>query len=183
MSAWSVRAAVLLAVCAGCGDASPKPGDAARESAVAGGDAGDAGDAVAAEDAVDAVAAEDAEEAFCAGDPRVQPLVGVVERPGMSLVARRDGSTPAGSARGLYTWTVTVRTETGPLPEGATLTATPRMPDHGHGARRPPVVRALGGGRFEVSALDLYMDGVWTVTLRVSVNGATETFVFGVCIG
>jgi hypothetical protein len=53
----------------------------------------------------------------------------------------------------------------------------------GEQRRRAPGVRALGNGRFEISELDLFMDGVWTVTLRASFAGATDTVVFGVCIG
>ena len=92
-------------------------------------------------------------------------------------------ATLAGAARALYTWTVALRTDAGPVPDDATLTVALRMPDHGHGGRRPPTVRPLGGGRYELVGLDLYMEGVWTVTLRVTANGAMDQVVFGVCIG
>jgi tRNA A37 threonylcarbamoyladenosine synthetase subunit TsaC/SUA5/YrdC len=37
---------------------------------------------------------------------------------------------PAGAARALYTWTVALRTDAGPVPDDATLTVALRMPDH-----------------------------------------------------
>lgn len=169
---------VLLAALVGCGAPTPTAVDAAAPDA---GDAQPADAAAADGDARDA--AEDAPEAFCARDPRVQAYAAGVELRGMAVVARRESVAPAGAARALYTWTVALRTDAGPVPDDATLTVALRMPDHGHGGRRPPTVRPLGGGRFELVGLDLYMEGVWTVTLRVTANGAMDQVVFGVCIG
>jgi hypothetical protein len=169
---------VFLAALAGCGAPAPtanSPDAAPRDVALR--------DTVAESDAAGDAAAPDAPEALCARDPRVQALTNDLERRGDTVIARRESITPAGSARAVYAWVVTLRTDAGPLPDDVQLAVTPRMPDHGHGARRRPTVRPLGGGRFEVTDLDLYMDGVWTITLRVSSGGATEQVVFGVCIG
>jgi hypothetical protein len=171
-----MRVLFVLPVCLlGCSDPTPTAADAAHDLALA--------DAVARDAPAGDVVAVDATEAFCARDPRVQGPAAGVEQRGMTVVARRESMAPAGSGRGLYTWTVALRTDAGPLPVDATLAASPRMPDHGHGARRAPTVRSLGGGRFEIAGLDLYMEGVWTITLRISTNGATDQVVFGVCIG
>lgn len=174
---------LLLTALVGCVDATPTASTDASTDASADASAAEAG----ALPADDGVAHDDASppppEAFCARDPRVQANAAVVERSGVTIRARREAAAPEGSARALYTWTVALRTDAGPVPDDATLSVSLRMPDHGHGARRPPTVRPLGGGRFALADLDLYMEGVWTVTLRVTANGATEQIVFGVCIG
>jgi hypothetical protein len=169
----------LVVLLVACGDVSPTAPDAARPDA----DVSSPHDATTVDAVSSDIVARDKPEPFCVSDPRVQTLVGGVERLGMTVTARRESAAPAGSARTLYTWTVALRSAAGPLPDDATLGVSLRMPDHGHGARRPPTVRPLGGGRFELADLDLFMDGVWTVTLRVSVNGVTDQVVFGVCIG
>ncbi len=56
--------------------------------------------------------------------------------------------------------------------DGLTLTAVPWMPDMGHGASVKPAVVALGGGRYEVDRVTMFMSGRWE--LRLQITGAVE---------
>lgn len=55
--------------------------------------------------------------------------------------------------------------------EGASVSMTCFMPDHGHGMLREPVSEELGGGRYRAKGFLLHMDGFWTVSATVMVNG------------
>lgn len=54
---------------------------------------------------------------------------------------------------------------------GATVTMTCFMPDHGHGMLREPRSTELGDGRYLVQGFLLHMDGFWTVSATVVVDG------------
>lgn len=55
--------------------------------------------------------------------------------------------------------------------EGADVSMTCFMPDHGHGMLREPVSEELGDGRYRARGFLLHMDGYWTVSATVMVNG------------
>lgn len=75
-------------------------------------------------------------------------------------------------ARGVTTVELTLTDPAGEPMEGLTVTALPWMPDMGHGASVKPAVVALGGGRFEVDNVTMFMAGRWE--LRIQITGAVE---------
>jgi hypothetical protein len=67
--------------------------------------------------------------------------------------------------------------------DGATVTITPFMPDHGHGSAVAPVVAAKGDGRYEVTEVYLAMAGLWTITVTVQpAGGEAQDVTFAFCL-
>jgi len=67
--------------------------------------------------------------------------------------------------------------------DGATLSVTPFMPDHGHGSSVKPTVTAKGGGVYDVSNVYLPMPGLWRLTVTVQMpNVAAQDAAFQFCI-
>ena len=59
--------------------------------------------------------------------------------------------------------------------EGAEVTMSCFMPEHGHGMLREPRSDEIGGGKYEVKGFLLHMDGYWTVSVNLLVNGLAAT--------
>ncbi|WP_419190971.1 FixH family protein [Saltatorellus ferox] len=59
--------------------------------------------------------------------------------------------------------------------EGASVTISCFMPDHGHGMLREPRSEELGEGKYRVNGFLLHMDGYWTVAVNVLVDGLAAT--------
>jgi hypothetical protein len=90
-------------------------------------------------------------------------------------------SDPGPPVRGDNTWQVEVTDASDQPVSGVILTAVPFMPDHGHGTSRVPEVTASGGG-FQVRPVNLFMPGLWEVTLSAQSSAGTDSTVFGFCI-
>lgn len=58
---------------------------------------------------------------------------------------------------------------------GAEVAMTCFMPDHGHGMLREPRSHEIGDGRYLVQGFLLHMDGFWTVSATVVVDGLAAT--------
>ncbi|MEM6567582.1 MAG: FixH family protein [Planctomycetota bacterium] len=58
---------------------------------------------------------------------------------------------------------------------GADVIMTCYMPDHGHGMLREPRSEELGDGRYRVRGFLLHMDGFWTVSISLVVDGVAST--------
>jgi YtkA-like len=52
--------------------------------------------------------------------------------------------------------------------DGLTLAVTPWMPAMNHGTSVAPTAGALGGGRYQISNLVLFMEGHWEIRLAIS---------------
>jgi hypothetical protein len=67
---------------------------------------------------------------------------------------------------------------------GAGITAKPFMPDHGHGSSVTPSVTPMGSdGTYQVTDLDLFMPGIWQVTLTITpASGPADSVVFSFCV-
>jgi hypothetical protein len=67
--------------------------------------------------------------------------------------------------------------------DGATVSVTPFMPDHGHGSSVKPTVTAKGGGLYDVANVYLPMPGLWRLTVTVQQpNVAAQDAAFQFCI-
>ena len=91
---------------------------------------------------------------------------------------------PAPPAKGMNAWTLTLTDSMGSPMSGATITVAPFMPDHGHGAPIVPEVTPMAtAGTYQVTQLDLFMAGIWTVTFTITPStGPVESLVFSFCI-
>ena len=67
----------------------------------------------------------------------------------------------------LYTndWVVEIKDQNGqPMTDASGLVVEPYMPEHGHGARTPPVLVPLDTpGQFDVTEMSLHMKGTWDI--------------------
>ena len=91
---------------------------------------------------------------------------------------------PAPPGRDDNTWEIDVSREGAPL-SGATIKVTPFMPDHRHGTAVPVVVTPDPDvpGRYELSPINLWMPGLWEITVAITPAGGTrDSVVFRFCI-
>ena len=77
-------------------------------------------------------------------------------------------------SRGANELELRVRDGAGAPRDGLTISVTPFMAAHGHGAPGVPVVTAEGGGRYVVSSLQLPMSGTWELRLVLRGEGGFE---------
>lgn len=67
--------------------------------------------------------------------------------------------------------------------DGALVTLTPFMPDHGHGSAVVPVVTPQGGGIYLVDDVYLAMAGLWRFTISVTPAGQpAQEVAFAFCV-
>ena len=88
-------------------------------------------------------------------------------------------SSPIPKDTGFYTWTVEVQDQNCDPLADATVVAEPRMPSHGHGTSPATTDGTPTGedGRLELVDMDLFMPGIWEVTLTVSGGGLGDDIV------
>jgi len=93
---------------------------------------------------------------------------------------------PAPPARGDNIWQLQVSAMSGgtvgATVAGATLTATPFMPDHAHGTPIQVVITDKGGGMYQLSPVNLWMPGLWETTITATSASGSDQAVFRFCI-
>jgi hypothetical protein len=94
---------------------------------------------------------------------------------------------PAPPIRGDNTWVVQVSAMSGGVVgapvTGATLSVTPFMPAHQHGAGKTVIVEPMpDAGQYKLSPVNLWMPGVWETTIDASSASGTDKVVFSFCI-
>lgn len=121
----------------------------------------------------------------CTNDPRVTAFVANVSatsRTGSFKVAIASAD-PAPPVRGDNTWRLVVTNADGsPLAEGATISLSGEMPDHGHRSPSSPTVTKEGDGSYTVSPIDLFMPGVWDVLVTIRSGASEDVAAFAFCI-
>ena len=81
------------------------------------------------------------------------------------------------------TWTVQVADPNGAPLAGATLTATPYMPDHHHGTSVPAAVTpAATAGQYTIEPLYFFMAGYWQITIAITAGDVSDSVVFSLCL-
>lgn len=90
---------------------------------------------------------------------------------------------PAPPSRGDNTWRVHVQSLAGAPLSDATLRVDPFMPDHQHGTSIATHVVALPtAGDYELSPVNLFMPGLWDVTIGVETADVADAVVFRFCV-
>lgn len=90
---------------------------------------------------------------------------------------------PAPPSRGDNTWRVHVQALDGVPLSGATLSVDPFMPDHQHGTSIATHVVAMpSAGDYELAPVNLFMPGLWDVTIGVEAPGQSDAVVFRFCV-
>ncbi|HEY6555815.1 MAG TPA: FixH family protein [Polyangiaceae bacterium] len=101
---------------------------------------------------------------------------------GGTVVKLLDSQPAPPVATGQNTWTVELRDTAGATIDGATIVARPWMPAHGHG-ESPPLVTALGDGRYRLSPVYFRMSGLWEITFEITLPDQTsDSPVIALCI-
>ena len=128
--------------------------------------------------------------ALCATDSRAQTFAPNMEQAGASgtYSVKLQTITPNPVFKGNNVWNLQVVDKSGAPVSGATITVKPFMPDHGHGSSiTPQVAPGSNPGSYDVTLLNLFMPGIWTITIVVTTGTAPSTVsdqsVFTFCVG
>jgi hypothetical protein len=122
----------------------------------------------------------------CAQETRDEEFVMGLTKAGAEsrLEFKLVSSDPAPPSRGDNRWIVQLSTMAAPVTpvSGASMTVTPFMPDHQHGSGETVIVKPMTeAGQYELDPVNLWMPGLWEITMRVT--GATEDrVVFRFCL-
>jgi hypothetical protein len=112
--------------------------------------------------------ASDAESVGCAGygDTYVANLA----KPGQNGVYTFTlvQATPAPPAQAGNVWTLKIADKTGASPALSQVIVYPFMPLMGHPSDQTPTVALNPDGTFQATDIDLFMPGIWTVTVKVA---------------
>lgn len=121
----------------------------------------------------------------CEAETRDEQYLAGMQKTGTGGVqVTLTSATPAPPGRDDNTWVVDLAMGGAPL-TGATVKVTPFMPDHRHGTSVAVVVTpdAATAGRYELSPINLWMPGLWEITIDVTpVGGQRDSVVFRFCI-
>jgi hypothetical protein len=107
----------------------------------------------------------------CAADTRKDIFAKGLSKPAGDLSIKLADAQPGPPAKGMNTLMIEIVDAAGKPVDGATITVTPFMPDHGHGSAVKPVVTPSSGGKYEVSKVYLAMAGLWKLTVTVQMPG------------
>ncbi len=91
-------------------------------------------------------------------------------------------STPPPGAKGNEAWSIQVRDPSDAPRDGLTIQVIPYMPDHGHGTAVQAVVTPSANGTYGLDPLNLFMTGLWTITLRLVDGAQLDEVVFTFCV-
>lgn len=127
---------------------------------------------------------DDAAARGCAAEPRGEAYTLGMSHAGQRSSIAITAAEPAPPARGDNTWRVVVRDPSGRPIEGATVEVEPYMPDHMHGTSVRATVTPTGSpGELELARVNLFMPGLWDVTLRAALpDGGQDAVVFRFCV-
>jgi hypothetical protein len=121
----------------------------------------------------------------CAAETRKDIYTAGMTKPAGQYQVKIVQSDPGPPVKGkMTTMVLEIADANGQPVDGATVTVTPFMPDHGHGSARRVIVKPQGNGRYEVSDIWLSMAGLWTLTVSVQPagGGPIQEVVFSFCL-
>ena len=126
---------------------------------------------------------DDAPAGICADEDRADDFAVSLTKMGERHTVTLMEAEPADPVRGDNTWTILVTDEAGTPMEGIGVDAKPWMPDHGHGSAVEETVTDLGAGEYTLDPLNLFMAGLWQVTLELTdEDGETDEVMISVCV-
>ncbi len=119
----------------------------------------------------------------CALETRADDYALGMRRSGERIAVAILEATPAPPSRGDNTWRVRVQDDAG-LPQPVTIEVSTFMPDHQHGSSIAAQVEATEvTGEFVISPVNLFMPGLWEVTLDLRQgDGLEDAVVFRFCV-
>jgi hypothetical protein len=135
---------------------------------------------------------EEPPPASCAEETRDDEFVAGMAKAGDLWSFRLMNSVPAPPDLGDNEWALRIE-ESGaagvadPFVGGAgvaglTVTITPEMADHDHGTVIKAEIVDEGGGDYSAAPVNLWMRGLWLVTVEASSDTATDSATFAFCV-
>jgi hypothetical protein len=123
----------------------------------------------------------------CAADTRGETYVSGLAASGVdhSFDAKLMAMNPEPPSRGNNTWNVEIDDATTGAPMtglASAITVTPFMPDHQHGSPITVDVSDDGSGNYTLDPINLWMPGVWTVTISVDQGSSFDKAVYTFCL-
>jgi hypothetical protein len=91
-------------------------------------------------------------------------------------------SDPEPMERGDYEWTIRILDDEDAVVTDADVNSTPMMPAMGHGTPVNENVTNNGDGTYTLTPVNLFMGGLWVVTIDVEAGGETDNVEFAFCI-
>jgi hypothetical protein len=122
---------------------------------------------------------EGGEQSDCEAETRDDEFMIGLSKSGQSVTATFVSAEPAPPIKGDNTWTVMLSD-----PTASITAAIPFMPDHEHGTAVEAVVSATANpGEYVIEPVNLFMSGLWEITLDISTQaGTTDEVVFAFCV-
>lgn len=121
----------------------------------------------------------------CDADTRDEQFLAGMQKEGAGgVLVALTSATPAPPGRDDNAWVIDVSKTGAPL-AGATVKVTPFMPDHRHGTSVAVVVTPdpTVPGRYQLSPINLWMPGLWEITIDVTpAGGVRDSVVYRFCI-
>lgn len=124
----------------------------------------------------------------CAADTRGETFKVDMHHAGDSsaLDFKLTNAMPSPPARNVNSWTLELSSMSagvvGSSVKGGQLKVTPYMPDHAHGPGTNPVVTDNNDGTYTLGNINLWMPGVWQVTVQAATASGNDSTVFVFCI-
>jgi hypothetical protein len=124
----------------------------------------------------------------CVASKRGEDYVVGLEHAGTTgaLNFRLMSAMPAPPAFSKNTWIIQVNSLSGGVVgapvTGAAITVTPFMPDHEHGTLRVNVEAMPDAGHYRLTPIDMWMAGLWEVTIDVTAGAVRDSTVYRFCI-
>lgn len=123
----------------------------------------------------------------CEAEARDDEFVLGLSKPGeiSQLMFKLISADPTPPARGDNTWIVGIDTMAAPATpvSGATLRATPFMPDHAHGSGKSVIVTPMTeAGQYKLEPVNLWMPGLWEITIQAETTTTRDRAVFRFCL-
>lgn len=124
-------------------------------------------------------------ESDCEAETRDDEFMIGLSKSGEAVTVTFVAADPAPPIKGDNSWTVALTDGGGqPLADASITTVTPWMPDHDHGTPVEALVEATANpGEFVLAPVNLFMSGLWEVTLDIDAGaGTTDQVVFAFCV-
>jgi hypothetical protein len=115
--------------------------------------------------------------ATCASDTRAETYVPGLSQAGKDhlYMVKLMSSDPGPPIKGNNAWVIAVSDAASGAPvDGLSIKVTPFMPDHGHGTQIKAAVTAMGGGQYGLDPVNLFMAGLWQVTIDLTAGDVAD---------
>lgn len=133
------------------------------------------------DDNADVAADDGRSQGPCVDEARDDFAIGVVRQGAWSTVTIAD-ATPSDPVRADNGWTVAIERDQAVV-EDVEIEVKLWMPDHGHGTGVHATVTPMGDGQYMLEPLNLFMAGLWEITLVLTLpDETTDEVMFSACV-